>query len=120
MQYYNCLRLYPEYFWHYYSLLDRYYKLLYSCTRSFHYCEAVPHWFQKDFLLPAWIDKPLLHLDTHTNPECGVGINIQLALQDFYREIQKTAEKKMQEITLQDIVERYYQKLKTNAEDVHL
>ena len=65
-------------------------------------------------------DKPLLHLDTHTNPECGVGINIQLALQDFYREIQKTAEKKMQEITLQDIVERYYQKLKTNAEDVHL
>lgn len=65
-------------------------------------------------------DKPLLHLDTHTNPECGVGINIQLALQDFYREIQKTAEKKMQEITLQDIVERYYQKLKTNAEDIQL
>ena len=25
--------------------------------------------------------KPLLHLDTHTNPECGVGVNIQLALQ---------------------------------------
>ena len=28
-------------------------------------------------------DKPLLHLDTHTNPDCGVGINIQLSLQEF-------------------------------------
>ena len=40
-------------------------------------------------------DKPLLHLDTHTNPDCGVGINIQLSLQGFYNEIQKTAEEKM-------------------------
>ena len=40
-------------------------------------------------------DKPLLHLDTHTNPDCGVGINIQLSLQGFYHEIQKTAEEKM-------------------------
>lgn len=31
-------------------------------------------------------DKPLLHLDTHTNPDCGVGINIQLSLQGFYNE----------------------------------
>lgn len=30
--------------------------------------------------------KPLLHLDTHTNPECGVGVNIQLALQDYFDE----------------------------------
>ena len=37
-------------------------------------------------------DKPLLHLDTHTNPDCGVGINIQLSLKGFYNEIQKTAE----------------------------
>lgn len=28
-------------------------------------------------------EKPLLHLDPHTNPECGVGICIQLSLQDF-------------------------------------
>ena len=40
-------------------------------------------------------EKPLLHLDTHTNPDCGVGINIQLSLQEFYNEIQKTAEEKM-------------------------
>ena len=32
-------------------------------------------------------DKPLLHLDTHTNPDCGVGINIQLSLQGFYNEL---------------------------------
>ena len=41
-------------------------------------------------------DKPLLHLDIHTNPECGVGVNIQLATGDFYREVQEAAEKKMQ------------------------
>lgn len=34
-------------------------------------------------------EKPLLHLDTHTNPECGVGVNIRLALSDFYAQIQK-------------------------------
>ena len=55
-------------------------------------------------------DKPLLHLDTHTNPDCGVGINIQLSLQGFYNEIQKAAEEKMNTITLQDIIDTYYQR----------
>ena len=32
-------------------------------------------------------DKTLLHLDTHTNPECGIGVNIQLALQSFYDKV---------------------------------
>ena len=31
-------------------------------------------------------EKPLLHLDIHTNPECGVGVNIQLAIGDFRSE----------------------------------
>lgn len=53
-------------------------------------------------------DKPLLHLDTHTNPECGVGINIQTALQEYYNEVQKTAEEKMDTITLQDIIHTYH------------
>lgn len=57
-------------------------------------------------------EKPLLHLDIHTNPECGVGINIQLATGDFYRQVQNAAEKKMQEITLRDIMEHYYEKEK--------
>lgn len=55
-------------------------------------------------------ENPLLHLDTHTNPDCGIGINIQLSLQGFYNEIQKTAEEKMNMITLQDIINTYYQR----------
>lgn len=55
-------------------------------------------------------DKPLLHLDTHTNPDCGVGVNIQLALQDYYNEIQHTAETKMMEISLQDIINSYHKR----------
>lgn len=56
-------------------------------------------------------NKPLLHLDIDTNPECGVGINIQFSIADFYQEIQEIAEEKMKRITLQDIIDRYYQKL---------
>ena len=56
-------------------------------------------------------EKPLLHLDTHTNPDCGVGINIQFSLQAFYNEIQKTAGEKMNLITLQDIIDTYYQRI---------
>ena len=55
-------------------------------------------------------EKPLLHLDTHTNPECGVGIYIQLSLQDFFDQIQETAEKEMKSVTLQDILNQYYKK----------
>ena len=56
-------------------------------------------------------NKPLLHQDIHTNPACGVGVNIQLVLQDFYLDIQKTAEQRMQEITLKDVLEQYHMKL---------
>ena len=56
-------------------------------------------------------EKPLLHLDTHTNPECGVGIYIQLSLQDYFDRIQETAEEEMKHITLQDILDRYQEKV---------
>ena len=56
-------------------------------------------------------NKPLLHWDIDTNPECGVGIYVQLSIADFYQEIQKAAEQKMQTITLQDIIDRYGKKL---------
>ncbi len=56
-------------------------------------------------------DKPLLHLDTHVNPECGVGINIQLALEDYYKEIQKTTENHMAKITMRDIIDSYNKKI---------
>ena len=41
----------------------------------------------------------------------GVGVNIQLVLRDFYLDIQKTAEQRMQEITLKDVLEQYHMKL---------
>lgn len=56
--------------------------------------------------------KPLLHLDTHTNPECGVGVNIQLALQDYFDKVQNRAEDEMSRITLQDVLDRYKEKLR--------
>ena len=56
-------------------------------------------------------NKPLLHQDIHTNPACGVGVNIQLVLRDFYLDIQKKAEQRMQEITLKDVLEQYHMKL---------
>lgn len=59
-------------------------------------------------------EKPLLHLDTHTNPECGVGIYIQLSLRDYFDQIQKKAEEEMKTITLQDILNRYQEKISTD------
>ncbi|WP_455501761.1 Rrf2 family transcriptional regulator [Gemmiger sp.] len=57
-------------------------------------------------------DKPLLHLDTHTNPECGVGMNIQLALKNYYEDVQSAVEKRMAQITLQNIVDSYNLRIK--------
>ena len=56
-------------------------------------------------------NKPLLHQDIHTNPDCGVGVNIQLALWDCYDLVQARAEETMRSITLQEILERYTEKL---------
>lgn len=49
-------------------------------------------------------DKPLLHLDTHTNPECFLGCNIQKILDGYYKQIQDVAEDKMKHIFLSDIL----------------
>ena len=56
-------------------------------------------------------NKPLLHWDIDTNPDCGVGIYIQLSIADFYQEIQRSAENRMQSITLQAVLDQYHQKL---------
>ena len=60
-------------------------------------------------------DKPLLHQDTHTNPACGVGVDIQLALQSFYMDIQQAAENRMRQITLQDILDQYHARVKESS-----
>ena len=59
--------------------------------------------------------KPLLHLDTHTNPECHIGIYIQYALQDYYDEIQKETEKQMSRIRLSDIIKTFQKKCKEKS-----
>lgn len=43
-------------------------------------------------------------------------MNIQLALRDYYDEIQKAAENCMRTITLQDIIDIYHQKAGVNNE----
>ena len=53
-------------------------------------------------------DKPLLHLDTHTNPECRVGLNIQYSLMEYYKKKKKSAEDTMKNITLKDIADNYF------------
>ncbi len=62
-------------------------------------------------------EKPILHQDTHTNPDCGVGVNIQLALRDYYDEIQRAAEARMAAITLQDIIDTYRQKAGISSDE---
>ena len=47
--------------------------------------------------------KPLLHLDTHTNPECGVGMCIQRTLQTYFDRVQARSEEEMARISLRDI-----------------
>ena len=45
------------------------------------------------------------------DPACGVGVNIQLVLRDCYDLIQARAEESMRSITLQEILDRYTEKL---------
>lgn len=49
----------------------------------------------------------LLFVDTHIDPKCGPGKNIQETLSDYYQEIELCAEQKMRDISLQDIIDSY-------------
>ena len=55
-------------------------------------------------------DKPLLHLDTHVNPECNVGVYVQQAISDCYRQVQEAAESEMRQISLQGIIDLFEKK----------
>lgn len=52
-------------------------------------------------------EKPLLHLDTHTNPACGVGVNAQLVIGEYFADVQQAAENAMAGVSLAQIIERY-------------
>lgn len=49
-------------------------------------------------------DRPLLHLDTHTNPACGVGVNVQAVIGERFHDVQCAAERAMAEVTLADLI----------------
>ena len=51
--------------------------------------------------------KPLLHLDTHTNPACGVGVNAQLVIGERFADVQQAAEGAMAGISLAQIIRQY-------------
>lgn len=57
-------------------------------------------------------EKPLLHLDTHTNPACGVGVNAQLVIGECFGEIQHAAEDAMEAISLAQIIEQYEKRIR--------
>ena len=56
-------------------------------------------------------DKPLLHLDTHTNPECGLGVNVQLVIGERFGEVQQAAEQAMDRVTLAQVIEQYERRI---------
>lgn len=56
-------------------------------------------------------DKPLLHLDTHINPECGIGVNIQYVLRDTYNAIQNSINQELASISLQSIFNDYQERI---------
>lgn len=62
-------------------------------------------------------DKPLLHLDTHTNPDCGMGIMIQMSLKDFYDVIQRDIETELDSISIQDVISRYENKCGSDVQE---
>lgn len=56
-------------------------------------------------------DKPLLHLDTHINPECGVGVNIQLSLGECFDRIHEKARAEMEAITIAEVISIYQRRI---------
>ena len=56
-------------------------------------------------------DKPLLHLDTHTNPACGVGVNVQLVIGERFADVQHAAERAMASVSLADIIGQYRERI---------
>lgn len=53
-------------------------------------------------------EKPLLHINTQTNPACGIGVNVQHALAGHFDQIQLAAENKMDAISIADVMADYF------------
>lgn len=60
-------------------------------------------------------DKPLLHWDTHTNPQCGLGVNVQVVIGEMFDDVQRQAEAAMAEVTLRRIIDEYRSRIDERA-----
>lgn len=50
-------------------------------------------------------NKPIFELDKNTNPDCIVGGNIQEVLGNYYEDAKIAAQRKLNETTLEDLIE---------------
>lgn len=64
---------------------------------------------QKITLLDVYLategQTPLFIIDHNTNPQCIVGGNIQSTLEDYYHHAETAVKAKLQQITLQDVID---------------
>lgn len=69
-----------------------------------------------DVYLATEGDKPIFELDKKTNPDCIVGGNIQDVLGNYYEDAKIAAQRQLNKITLEDVIETILvkQKYKTN------
>lgn len=69
-----------------------------------------------DVYLATEGNRPLFELDKKTNPNCIVGGNIQDVLGNYYEDAKIAAQRKLNEVTLQDVIETILvkQKYKNN------
>lgn len=58
-----------------------------------------------DVYLATEGETPLFTIDHNTNPQCIVGGNIQPTLEDYYRHAETAAKAKLQQVTLQDVID---------------
>lgn len=57
-----------------------------------------------DVFISVQGDTRLIEVDSHTNPRCIIGANIQQALDKEYSRLQQAAEQEMKQVTLADIL----------------
>lgn len=58
-----------------------------------------------DVYLATEGDKPIFELDKKTNPDCIVGGNIQDVLGNYYEDAKIAAQRQLNKITLEDVIE---------------
>ncbi|WP_251546528.1 Rrf2 family transcriptional regulator [Limosilactobacillus caecicola] len=71
-----------------------------------------------DIYLAVEGDQPLFNVDKKTNPECIVGGNIQPVLTEFYHAADVAAKGRLNQFTLQDVLDSIGVRLAKNAQGI--